>query len=141
LQFPAWQDGVIDIVRKNFADLKLDVSAVSKSIPKAESKRAMPFVQTLKKSLESGIEPSTVFERKLGFDEVSVLAEMVPGLQQTIPKCLTVEIIAVEEGGKSGKLVAGTSDVQVGDARGELPPTAENAVPGQPTFFFENIAA
>ncbi|KAF2160522.1 hypothetical protein M409DRAFT_59994 [Zasmidium cellare ATCC 36951] len=140
LKYPAWQDSVIDIVRQKFADMKLDVGAVSKSIPKAESKRAMPFVQVLKKSLEGGIEPSTVFERKLAFDEVDVLREMVPGLQQTIQKCAVIEVIAVEEEGKKGKVVGGTAGVKVGEERSELPQAAENAVPGQPTFFFENVA-
>jgi leucyl-tRNA synthetase len=138
-KYPAWQDGIIDIVRENFADMKLDVGAVSKSIPKAETKRAMPFVQQLKKSLETGIEPSTVFERKLAFDEVQVLGEMVPGLKQTIQKCAVVEVIAIEEGGKEGKVVAGTQGVKVGEERKDLAPAAENAVPGQPTFFFENV--
>ena len=140
LSYPAWQDGIIDIVRKNFSNMKLDVGAISKSIPKAESKKAMPFVQGLKKSLETGIDPSTVFERKLGFDEVSVLKEMVPGLQQTIQKCTTVEVIAVEEEGKKGKAVGGTQDVKVGEEKTDLSQVAENAVPGQPTFFFENVA-
>ncbi|KAK4507506.1 hypothetical protein PRZ48_001241 [Zasmidium cellare] len=141
LKYPAWQDGVIDIVRQHFADMKLDVGAVSKSIPKAESKRAMPFVQVLKKSLEGGIEPSTVFERKLAFDEVNVLKEMVPGLQQTVQKCAVIEVIAVEEEGKKAKVVGGTAGVKVGEERSELPQAAENAVPGQPTFFFENVAS
>lgn len=140
LKYPAWQDGVIDAVRQNFANMKLDVAAVSKSIPKAESKRAMPFVQSMKKSLESGVAPNTVFERKLGFDEVEVLAEMVPGLQQVIQKAKVIEVIAVEEGGKQGKVVAGTAGVKIGEERTELPQTAENAIPGQPTFFFENTA-
>ncbi|EME49099.1 hypothetical protein DOTSEDRAFT_67979 [Dothistroma septosporum NZE10] len=140
LKYPEWQDSIIEIVRKNFSDMKLDISGVSKAIDKKESKRAMPFVQVLKKSLEGGIDPSTVFERKLAFDEVKVLTEMVPGLQQTIQKCASVEIVAVEQEGKKGKVVAGTSSVKVGEDRTELPQAAENAVPGQPTFFFENSA-
>lgn len=136
LKYPGWQDGVIDIVRKNFGDMKLDVGAISKEIPKSESKRAMPFVQQLKKSLEGASgkkeEVEKVFERKLPFDEVVVLKEMVPGLRQTVQKCGVVEVIVVDEGGKTGKTVEG-------EERKELPPVAENAVPGQPTFFFENV--
>ena len=134
--YPKWQDGVIEIVRKNFADAKLDVGAVSKAIPKQESKKAMPFVQTLKKSLEMGVPPEEVFERKLGFDELAVLSEMVPGLKQTIQKCVKVVVVVVDEGGKSGKIVAGDG---VGGKVEVLPQPAENAVPGQPTFFFENL--
>ncbi|KAK5119381.1 hypothetical protein LTR85_007737 [Meristemomyces frigidus] len=139
-RYPAWQDGIIDVVRQHFSDMKLDVSAVSKAIPKAESKRAMPFVQSLKKSLESGVSsPETVFERKLAFDEVTVLREMVPGLKQTVVKCAVVEVVAVQEGGKSGKVVGGSEGVKEGEVRSGLPLSAENAVPGQPTFFFENV--
>ncbi|WPH04102.1 leucine--trna ligase, cytoplasmic [Acrodontium crateriforme] len=141
LKYPAWQDDVIEIVRKNFADTKLDIGAVSKSIPKAESKRAMPFVQVLKKSLETGVAPQTVFERQLAFDEVSVLREMVAGLKQTVQKCAVIEIVAVDEGGKTGKIVAGTEGVKIGDTKESLPAAAENAVPGQPTFYFENVEA
>ncbi|EMC95239.1 hypothetical protein BAUCODRAFT_123701 [Baudoinia panamericana UAMH 10762] len=139
LKYPAWQDSIIDTVRQHFEDMKLDIGAVSKAIPKAESKRAMPFVQQLKKSLESGVKPETVFERKLGFDEIEVLKEMVPGLKQTVQKCETVEVVVVEDGGKSGKVVAGSESVRTGEERKDLPPVAENAVPGQPTFFFENV--
>lgn len=139
LKYPSWQDGIIDIVRNSFKDMSLDMSAVSKSIPKQETKRAMPFVQHLKKALETGIEPSTVFERKLAFDEVAVLKEMVPGLKQTVLKCASVELVLVNDGGKSGKVVGGTEGVEVGSERPELPSNAESAVPGQPTFFFENL--
>lgn len=141
LSYPAWQDSIIDIVRQNFSNMKLDVAGVSKTIPKAESKRAMPFVQTLKKALETGISPDTVFERKLAFDEVSILREMVPALKQTVQKCDTVQVIMIdmESGGKKGKVVGGSENVKEGEEKSDLPPTAENAVPGQPTFFFENI--
>lgn len=140
LQYPAWQDGIIDLVRENFSDMKLDVGAVSKAIPKQESKRAMPFVQQLKKSLETpGAEPKEVFERKLPFDEVAVLGEMVPGLKQTIQKCAGVEVVVVEEGGKVGRVAAASEEGRVGEERREMPGPAENAVPGQPTFFFENV--
>jgi leucyl-tRNA synthetase len=138
-KYPSWQDGIIDIVRQNFADMKLDVSAVSKAIPKAESKKAMPFVQVLKKSLETGIEPSTVFERKLAFDEPKVLLEMVAGLQQIVQKCAIVEVVVVEDEGKKGTVAGGSDGVKVGEERTTLPQSAENAVPGQPTFFFENV--
>ena len=137
-RYPSWQDGVIEIVRRHFSEMKLDVGAVSKAIPKGESKRAMPFVQQLKKSLEAGVDPETVFERKMAFDEVRVLGEMVPGLRQTVQKCDVVEVIVVDEGGKTGKLAAGGGGEEE-EVRSELPPVAENAVPGQPTFFFENV--
>ena len=130
-------DSIIEIVRQNFADMRVDVGGVSKSIDKKESKRAMPFVQGLKRSLESGINPQTVFERKLAFDEVAVLKEMVPGLKQTVQKCDAIDLIVVDPEAKTGRRVGGSSELPGGEV-GELPQTAENAVPGQPTFFFEN---
>lgn len=140
-KYPSWQDSIIETVRNNFNNLVLDVGAVSKSIPKPETKRAMPFVQQLKKSLESGIDAVTVFERKLAFDEQQVLTDMVPNLKQTVQKCVVVEVIAVEESGKTGKVVGGTEGVTKGEERTELPASAEGAVPGQPTFYFENVQA
>lgn len=140
-KYPAWQAGIVDIVRKNFSEMKLDVGAISKSIPKAESKRAMPFVQSLKKSLDSGIEPDTVFERKLTFDEIAVLKEMVPGLRQTVQKCAVVQIVEVDIESKKGKVVGGSAGAKIGEDVADLPPAAENAVPGQPTFFFENTTS
>jgi leucyl-tRNA synthetase len=140
-KYPSWQDSIIETVRKNFNNLVLDVGAISKAIPKTESKRAMPFVQTLKRSLETGIDATTVFERKLAFDEQEVLTGMVPNLKQTVQKCAVVEVILIEEGGKSGKVVGGTEGVTQGEERKELPASAEGAVPGQPTFYFENVQA
>ena len=140
LKYPSWQDGIIDIVRDSFQNMTLDMASVSKKLPKGpEAKRAMPFVQSLKKSLETGIAPEMVFERKLAFDEIEVLRAMVPGLKQTVQKCAAVEVVIVDEGGKSGRVVGGTEGVEEGEKRDGLPPAAEGAVPGQPTFFFENV--
>lgn len=138
-KYPAWQDSIIELVRSNFHDMKLDLAAISKSLPKAESKRGMPFVQQLKRSLETGIDSSTVLERKLAFDEVKVLREMVPGLKQTVLRCKEVVVVAIDEGGKTGTVVAGSEGVKVGEKKQDLPSVAENAVPGQATFFFENV--
>ncbi|KAL9051082.1 MAG: hypothetical protein Q9162_006255, partial [Coniocarpon cinnabarinum] len=75
-RFPEWQDRTLDLVRQNFKNMALDVKAVSQALPKAETKKAMPFVQGLKKRLESGEDTQEVFERKLRFDELEVLKEM-----------------------------------------------------------------
>jgi leucyl-tRNA synthetase len=140
-KYPSWQDSIIETVRQNFSNMTVDVGAISKAIPKAESKRAMPFVQVLKRSLETGIDASTVFERKLAFDEQEILTGMVPNLKQTVQKCAVLEVILIEEGGKSGKVVGGTEGAVQGEERKELPASAEGAVPGQPTFYFENVQA
>jgi leucyl-tRNA synthetase len=136
-KFPAWQEKYIDLVReawhpdtKTFNDKELN----GKIAKMGEMKKAMPFVQGLKKRLVSGEKPDTVFNRKLAFDEVKTLENMVPGLKKAAGLAV-VELVQVEEGGKTGKVV-GEGRVVEG-----LPPNAETAVPGVPTFHFENVEA
>lgn len=102
--------------------LTFDDKKVRAKIAKPDMKKAMPFVQLLKKRLDNGETAGNVFDRKLPFDEVEVLKEMVPGLKVTVPKLKEVEIVVVEEAG--GR---------------ELPPQAASAEPGQPTFAFGNV--
>ncbi|KAF2090274.1 leucyl-tRNA synthetase [Saccharata proteae CBS 121410] len=134
--FPAWQDKYIELVRAKFDGLTVDVKAVSKEMDKAEMKKAMPFVQGLKRRLDTGEKADLVFDRKLPFDELATLSEMVPGLKQTVPKLKIVEIISISEGGKTGTVVGGDGH---GEKKESLPQPAEGAVPGQPTFHFENL--
>jgi len=136
--YPAWQSQCIELVREAFDGMAVDVKKVSQKLDKSQTKKAMPFVQGLKKRLESGESKDTVFERNLGFEELDVLREMVAGLKQTLQKCVGVEIISVAEGGKTGIVVAGT-DAKEGAEVADLPQVAEMAVPGAPTFHFENV--
>ena len=135
-KFPAWQEKYIDLVREAFDSLNLsfDDKELNGKVGKlGEMKKAMPFVQTLKRRLVQAREdPSTVFERKLPFDEFAILAEMVDGLKRTAGY-KEVEIVALDEGGKSGEVVG------TGEKREGL--SAENAVPGNPTFQFSNVTA
>lgn len=95
-------------------------------------KKAMPFVQSLKKKLIQGKEaPETVFDRKLSFDEIQVLKDMLGGVKRSTG-CKIVEVVVLEEGGKTGTTIDG-------EKKEGLPPVAEGAVPGQPSFYFENI--
>lgn len=134
-KFPSWQEKYIDLVREAFDEVSLSINdkELNGKVSKlGEMKKAMPFVQGLKKRLVTAKElPETVFNRKLGFDELSVLGDMVAGLIRTTG-CKVVEVVAVEEGGKAGTTLDG-------QPREGLPNVAENAVPGQPTFHFENI--
>lgn len=142
LKYPEWQEQYIDLMREKFDGMNLDMKELSKNIDKKDSKRAMPFIQCLKRSIDSGIPKDVVFERKLAFDEEEILAEMLPGLRQTIVKCVAVEVVLIDQGGKSGKVVAsiGQNAAAKGAEKTNLPPAAEGAVPGTPTFFFENAA-
>lgn len=125
--FPAWQDKYVDLVRDMLAksslgDDKIVNGAVAKMGKGPELKKAMPFVQGLKKRIVTNKEkPEVVFERKLPFDEISVLEEMRNGLKRTTG-CTEVVVIKVTEDKKEG-----------------LPNQAEQAVPGQPSFLFENV--
>lgn len=85
-----------------------------------EMKKAMPFVQGLKRRLANE-PPTVVFERKLVFDEVETLKQVLPALKKNTG-CQQIDIVVVEEGGKG------------------LSPIAENAEPGNPKFEFENIS-
>ncbi|QKX63363.1 uncharacterized protein TRUGW13939_10533 [Talaromyces rugulosus] len=132
--FPAWQEKYIDLVRESFDSLKLTVDdkGLNAKVGKlGEMKKAMPFVQGLKRRLINSREaPDTVFSRKLPYDEIAILQELVTGIKRTTG-AKEIEIISVDEGGKSGTVVG------TGEKRENL--QGENAVPGQPSFTFVNI--
>jgi leucyl-tRNA synthetase len=132
-KFPSWQEKYIDLMRESWVPGKgTDDKALNGKIAKmGEMKKAMPFVQALKRRLVAGESPEAIFERKLAFDELATLKNMVPGLKKAAGLTV-VEIIRVDEGGKTGTNIEGQA-VQ------DLPPFAESAVPGVPTFSFENV--
>jgi leucyl-tRNA synthetase len=135
-KFPAWQAKYIDLLREmwNVETNSVNDKELNGKIGKmGEMKKAMPFVQNLKRRLQSGEPTSVVLEQKLAFDEKETLLQMVPGLKRTggLSVC---DIVSVEEGGKKGNnLTADGKEVEISA------PTAEHAVPGQPTFYFENV--
>lgn len=132
--FPSWQQKYIDLVTEKFDGMTLDMKAVTKGIDKADMKKAMPFVQNLKKRLESGEGKGKVLNRDLGFDEVQVLKEMVPGLKATVVKLKQVNMIFVVEGKKTGLKISGGKYEEVSD----LPGISTTAEPGSPSFEFSN---
>ena len=133
--FPAWQEKYIDLVREAFDTTRISVNDKELNVKVGklgEMKKAMPFVQSLKRRLiQSKEKPEAVFNRELAFDELQVLADMVGSLKKTTG-CRIVEIVAVEESGRVGTTIDGKE-------REELPSVAETAVPGQPSFHFENL--
>ncbi|CAJ2511877.1 Uu.00g075020.m01.CDS01 [Anthostomella pinea] len=135
-KFPAWQEKYIDLIRMVWDPATKSIQnekELSGKIGKmGEVKKAMPFVQALKRRLQAGEPADKVLERKLAFDEKDTLLAMVPGLKKTAG-LQVVDIIHVE-GGKKGKVV--TAD---GSEKEGLPVQAELAVPGVPTFLFENV--
>jgi leucyl-tRNA synthetase len=136
-QFPAWQAKYMDLMSEIWDPATnsqtIDDKELNGRIGKmGEMKKAMPFVQGLKRRLRDGEPASTVLDRKLAFDEKAILVAMVPSLKRTAGLA-AVDIIQVEEGSKKGKNVMEDKEVDV------TSPNAETAVPGQPTFYFENI--
>ena len=90
----------------------------------------------------SGESESVVFERKLPFEEGEVLAQMVKGLRRTTG-CKIIEVVRVvgEDAEKVGTVMVGEGEGEgEGEQRRELPTAAGTAVPGSPSFHFENIA-
>lgn len=132
-KFPAWQEKYIDLVKEAWDGKGMNDKELNGKIAKmGEMKKAMPFVMGLKKRLMAGEKPDLVFNRKLAFDEVQTLKNMVPGLKKAAGLSM-VELVEVAEGGKTGKVVGEDREVS------GLPPQAESAVPGAPTFSFENV--
>lgn len=136
LKYPGWQEKYIDLVREAFdaVSLTVNVKAVTPKIEKAEMKKAMPFVQGLSKRLQVE-KPEAVFDRKLPFDEVETLRNVVSQLKK-LTGAQVVEVVVVEEGVKTGKKVVGENEGEIVDV---LPPGADSAVPGEPKLEFVNI--
>ena len=145
--YPAWQTEYIELVRRNFDATTLnfneeDINKGIKAKSGKEVKRGMAFWQGLKKSVKSGEEAEAVFERKLAFDEREVLSHMAAGLRKTTG-CRIIEVVRVDNNNDDDGDVHGT--VAIGEEEGkvfkgsELPAPATAAVPGSPSFHFENI--
>ncbi|KAM6536876.1 cytosolic leucyl tRNA synthetase [Fusarium falciforme] len=136
-KFPAWQAKYIDLLKEMWDPETKSVNdkQLNGKIGKmGEMKKAMPFVQNLKRRLQAGEPASAVLEQKLAFDEKETLLQMVAGLKRT-GGLVACDILSVEEGGKKGVNLADGKEVEISV------PVAENAVPGVPTFFFENVEA
>ncbi|KAH7382135.1 hypothetical protein BKA66DRAFT_418613 [Pyrenochaeta sp. MPI-SDFR-AT-0127] len=134
-EWPAWQTKYVDLIRNSTG--AIDIKAISKQIEKSESKKAMPFINALKRRIDNGEPKEIVLNRELAFDELSTLRAMVAGLKQTVQKCVDVEIITVAEGGKEGTVIK--EDGSKGETRTDLPSHAASAEPGSPSFSFENV--
>ncbi|KAK3939257.1 leucine--tRNA ligase, cytoplasmic [Diplogelasinospora grovesii] len=135
--FPAWQTKYMELIKEIWdpetKTQKIDDKELNSRIGKmGEMKKAMPFVQALKKRLRDGEPAGAVLERKLAFDEKTTLLAMVPGLKRTAG-LEAIQILGVQEGSKKGK------DLNTGEEVDITAPNAEAAVPGQPTFFFANV--
>ena len=102
--WPSWQDKYVELVRNMFDGITLDIKSVTKKVDKADMKKAMPFIQDLKRKLETGlVSRESVLDRALLFDEAAILKEMTPLLKSIVPKLHDVTIIVVDGDAAAGK--------------------------------------
>ncbi|KAK3693994.1 leucyl-tRNA synthetase [Podospora appendiculata] len=138
--FPEWQQLYREALQKHFeAEGNSDLKNVAAQIEKKDLKKAMPFLQGLKKRLDMGESPDRVFEKQLPFNEVDVLREMVPGLQSMVKKLEVLEVVRLRDDGK-GEVVFATGKQEIADRKGEVVEWAvADVVPGNPAFVFVNV--
>lgn len=137
-EFPKWQTGCIELVKEAWDPATSTQNCTDKElssrVAKFKVKNAMPFIQNLKKRLRDGEPADLVLERKLAFDEAKIITAMVPGLKRAAG-ISSIDVLLVTEGSKKG------TDLQHGGEVDITSPIADQAVPGQPSFLFENIEA
>lgn len=110
--WPPWQQGYMDLARKWLDGGTLDLKGLSKEVEKTDMKRAMAFLQGLKRKLEVGQTAQAVLDRALVFDEVKVLHEMVPMLKSTVPRLQEVNIVALDSHGQTTDSEPGNPSVE-----------------------------
>jgi leucyl-tRNA synthetase len=135
--FPAWQQQYRNTLREQFKSTgAVDTKALAGQINKSDLKKAMPFIQTLKKRLDHGEKPEQVLQERLPFDEAQTLRETIPGIKSTVKRLELVEIVRYIEGEDTGELITNGNE---GGERVLLPPVAANAVPGIPAFWLSDV--
>ncbi|GAP86405.1 putative leucyl-tRNA synthetase [Rosellinia necatrix] len=167
---PGWQERCIDLVTAALKETGLvDTDAIGKSIGKTETKRAMPFIQQLKKRLqdasesagssvgkndqvvdetEKSVETAIILGRRLQFDEATVLEEISPRLKKVLgTRCEKVDIVRITKTTAAVSTEEGQEEIIEGYvlSTGEvlpmkdLPAIAASAAPGIPKFTFEPV--
>lgn len=134
--FPEWQDNYIDIVRDLFEKQSLNDNKLIKEKVGKDMKRAMPFISLLKARLTKE-DPAVVFNRKLTFDEVSVVKSVLKNIEKssTTVEFKEIEIIAFPHGATTGKNILTGDDVEI-TIKGKV---IDNAIPGEPGILIKNI--
>ncbi|KAG7293223.1 hypothetical protein NEMBOFW57_003269 [Staphylotrichum longicolle] len=129
--WPPWQQRYVDLVRAARRDgggaALLDAKSVAGMVGGAEMRRAMPFIQELKRKLEEAGDghAGAVLDRVLGFDEAAVLGEMVPVLKATVARLGEVRVVVVDDDDEEGAVA--------------VPQFAGSAEPGNPAIEFFNV--
>ncbi|KGU20050.1 leucine-tRNA ligase [Candida albicans P34048] len=135
--FPEWQDNYIELVRELFEQNKLDDNNVIRQKVGKDMKRGMPYIHQIKTRLATE-DADTVFNRKLTFDEIDTLKNVVE-IVKNAPYSLKVEkleILSFNNGETKGKnIISGEDNIEL-NFKGKI---MENAVPGEPGIFIKNV--
>jgi leucyl-tRNA synthetase len=141
-QFPSWQQAYIDAVKRHYDeksnafDDKAIVADAKSLMQQEKRKEAMSFVQAIKALVlqrSEDVSADEVFARAQLFNEGELLVQMAAFLKQSV-NLARLDIVKVQ------RTESGLSpEVMLGDFSEELPPMADIATPGSPSFYFKNI--
>ncbi|KAH8899666.1 leucyl-tRNA synthetase [Thozetella sp. PMI_491] len=134
--WPAWQSRCIEVVREMLEAGALDLNETARRFDGAERKRAMPFIQELKRKLDAGEAMEDVLDRTLEFDEVEVLMMLEPVLRATVPKLQGVKVYV--QGGAAQGESGGVVEYATGHVS-EIPAAVKEPEPGVPSIEFVNV--
>ncbi|KAI9279652.1 leucyl-tRNA synthetase [Sporodiniella umbellata] len=121
-KFPEWQEASLNVMRANYADGKFDDVKIRQELGAQgmlKDKKIMPFIQEQKKLIEK--EGPDAFNRALIFNEVETLEKAVDELKRALG-FHTISIFGHDQWPE------------------EHLKTAENSIPGVPSFSFKNEA-
>ncbi|ORY74131.1 leucyl-tRNA synthetase [Protomyces lactucae-debilis] len=141
-QFPTWQQDYIDAIKRHYDeqnnsfDDKAIVDDAKVLMQKEKRKEAMPFVQAIKALVlqrSADVSAEDVFSRAQLFDEAQLLVQMESFLHASmnLAKLAIVKVKRTESGLQP--------ELLVGDFSEDLPPMADLATPGYPSFYFQNV--
>lgn len=150
---PTWKDDAMNLVCEALDELNIvDMADISRKLPDKDMKRTMPFIRALKSRLDAGEDRNTVLNKELPFDESRALVEMIPVLRHMMqPRCGDVRVVEVsrpQDGGDTDSVKGvevASGEVWPADAGGRVQDRsaaqgkAAAAVPGVPTWHFENL--
>ncbi|OMJ21371.1 putative leucine-tRNA ligase, cytoplasmic [Smittium culicis] len=117
--FPAWQTDIVNVLRANYVDGVFNDVEIRANLGKMgilKDKKTMPFANEIKKNvLKFGADEA--FNRKLLFDEMELLSEVVLGYVKNSCGYESVKVVLIGEGEENPK----------------------NASPGSPSFTISNV--
>lgn len=134
--FPEWQDSYIALVEELFKSQSLEDNSIIKQRVGKDMKRAMPFISLIKQRLLTE-DPETIFNRKLTFNEIDILTQVLDNIKKATYSIdvKEIEVISFNPGSKVGTNVLTGEDYQI-TITGKV---IDSAVPGEPGILIKNI--